>query len=283
MNISLLTNSLAPLEKNDLKTIASWAMSNDISELDVGPSIEMNREVFEQVMARGMKINTMIYCRNFLCSNQEEAKHHQDKLIEIIKFAGSLGIEKVVCSTGVLDVSYDNLGFHPERSMDACVELAKKNLDEAEKDNVKIAWENCPVMGNIAVSPDMWEELFDKLDSDKLGLCYDPSHLVWQFIDPYENIFKFKDKIFHFHAKDTHVDKDKLSIYGVQQNSKWWIHRLPGLGDLDWNRIIDDLYQIGYQGSIAIEHEDPIWSGSEEKVKQGILIARNCLNRYLVK
>ncbi len=44
------------------------------------------------------------------------------------------------------------------------------------------------MMGNIATSPDMWQALFEQLDSDRIGLCYDPSHLIWQGIDPYENM-----------------------------------------------------------------------------------------------
>ena len=124
--------------------------------------------------------------------------------------------------------------------------------------------------------------LFDRLDSDKIGLCYDPSHLVWQMIDPYENIFKYKDKIFHVHAKDTHVDREKLNLYGTLQNSKWWMHRLPGLGDLDWNRIVDSLYQVGYDKTICIEHEDPVWSGTEETVKRGILKTRDHVSQFFM-
>ena len=121
-----------------------------------------------------------------------------------------------------------------------------------------------------------------QLDSDRIGLCYDPSHLIWQFIDPYSNIFRFKEKIFRFHAKDTHVDMEKLSLYGVQQYMKWWQHRLPGLGDLDWNRIVDDLYQIGYDDAIVIEHEDPVWEGTLEKVEKGILKTRDHVSQYFL-
>lgn len=284
MRMSLLTNSLAGVGINDLHTIADWAYANNIKELDVGPSIKMDRDVFESIQNSGkVSIKTMIYCRNFLSSNVEEAEMHQKTLIEKIKFAGEVGIEKVVCSTGVAQESYEGVCFDPMRSFDKVVDLTNRFLEEAEKANVKLCWENCPVMGNIAVSPDVWAALFDKINNPRLGLCYDPSHLVWQFIDPYKYIFEFKDKIFHFHAKDTHVDQELLQRYGVQQHLKWWKHRLPGLGDIDWNRIVDNLYQIGYDGAIAIEHEDPIWDGSEEKVKLGILKTRDHVSQYFIK
>lgn len=284
MRMSLLTNSLTDIGVKDLKVIADWAADHDIHELDVGPAIPMDRQIFEDVLGQGrVAINTMIYCRNFLSADKEEAAMHQQALKARIRFAGQLGIGKIVCSTGVTQDAFVGMGFQPEKSLDACVELAKEFLEEAEKNNVRLCWENCPMMGNIATSPDMWQALFDRLDSDKLGLCYDPSHMVWQMIDPYENIFKFKDKIFHVHAKDTHVDYKKLALYGTLQNSKWWMHRLPGLGDLDWSRIVDSLYQIGYNGAICIEHEDPVWSGTEEKVKRGILKTRDHVSQFFME
>ena len=283
MRMSLLTNSLTGVGVTDLKAIAGWAAANDIHELDVGPAIAMDRQVFEDVLGEGkVEIKTMIYCRNFLSEDEEEARQHQEALKERIRFAGTVGIEKIVCSTGVTKDAFAGTCFVPEKSADACVELAKEFLEEAEKNNVRLCWENCPMMGNIAASPDMWQMLVDRLHSDRIGLCYDPSHLVWQMIDPYGNIFKFKDKIFHVHAKDTHVDYEKLSLYGTQQNAKWWCHRLPGLGDLDWNRIVDALYQIGYDKAICIEHEDPVWDGTEEKVKRGILKTRDHVSQFFM-
>ena len=196
MKLSVLTNSLTGAGMTDLKAIAAWAAENGIHELDVGPAIAMDRGVFEEVIGQGVEINTMIYCRNFLSEDGEEAKMHQDALKERIRFAGAVGIEKIVCSTGVTKDAFSGMGFRPEKSVDACVELAKEFLEEAEKHNVRLCWENCPMMGNIATSPDLWEMLFDRLDSGRIGLCYDPSHLLWQMIDPYENIYKFKDKDF---------------------------------------------------------------------------------------
>ena len=133
---------------------------------------------------------------------------HCDALRERIQFAGEMGIEKIVCSTGVTAQSFEGMGFTPEKSLPAVVELAKQFVDLAEKNGVRLCYENCPMMGNIATSPDMWEAIFDAVGSERLGLCYDPSHLVWQFIDPYRNIYKFADKIFHVHAKDKPLGED---------------------------------------------------------------------------
>ncbi len=83
------------------------------------------------------------------------------------------------------------------------------------------------------------------------------------------------------HGKDTQIDRDALDRLGVLQNTGWWRHRLPGLGELDWRRIVDILNEIGYDGVISIEHEDPVWEGSEDKVKRGILIARDHIAQFI--
>ena len=40
------------------------------------------------------------------------------------------------------------------------------------------------------------------------------------------------------------------------------------------------LYRAGYEGDCIIEHEDRRFEGTDEKVKQGFLIARDVLRPY---
>jgi sugar phosphate isomerase/epimerase len=64
---------------------------------------------------------------------------------------------------------------------------------------------------------------------------------------------------------------------------QWWRHRLPGLGSIDWNRIIANLDEIGYTGTISIEHEDPVWDGSLEKVQKGLIKAKKHIESLIQK
>lgn len=282
MHIGLLTNSLTGVGMKDLQSIADWAWDNGIRELECGPAIPMDRAVWDSVLSQGkVTIGTMIYCRNFISADEEEARLHADVLRRKIDFAAEMGVGKVVCSAGQRPESVEGLAYRPEKSLDAYEAFFSEIVEQAEKKNVRICFEMCPWMWNIACAPNMWDELFSRIRSDHLGLCYDPSHLVWQMIDPYRVLKKYRDKIFHVHGKDTEIDYDKLDYYGVLQNTRWWRHRLPGLGSLDWNRIVDILNEIGYDGVISIEHEDPVWEGTEEKVKKGILIARDHLSRCI--
>ena len=135
---------------------------------------------------------------------------------------------------------------------------------------MRIAFENCPLMGNIAISPVMWRMIFDRLKTPAVGLAFDPSHLVWQFIDPYACIEEFIPHILHVHAKDMHVDRALLAQTGFLTDFRWWSARIPGHGDIDWARLIGELRRCGYDGTISIEHEDKQYEGSLDRVLDGL-------------
>lgn len=177
--------------------------------------------------------------------------------------------------------AHDGIRKRPIRSMDRITELFTGILDYADKKNVNIGFELCPLMGNTAISPYLLHELFNRLPSKRLGIAYDPSHLVWEMIDPYDFIFEFKDKIMHVHGKDTEILHAELKRRGILSDFDWWRYRIPGLGELNWNKIVSRLYEIGYNDVISIEHEDPVWEGTAEKVKKGLLIGKNTIDKAL--
>ncbi|PNV61370.1 sugar phosphate isomerase/epimerase [Clostridium sp. chh4-2] len=303
MRLGFLTNSLVEEarrqtseEFQSLDQVADWAVEHGFSDLECGPSLVLDEAVYEKVLSEGkINITALIYCRNYLSSDEAEAGEHIAQLKRRIEFAGKLGIEKVITSTGIdktieegiydRDPAVKDRGNMirriPVRSMEKFLETFNPVLELAEKKNVKICFENCPLMGNIAISPVMWHRIFEKLDSGMVGLAYDPSHLVWEMMDPYEPVQEFADRIFHFHAKDTAIDRKQLSRTGILTDFSWWNYRIPGRGEIDWNRMFGELKKINYNGTISIEHEDKDYEGSLEAVAEGILKSREFLNQYL--
>jgi sugar phosphate isomerase/epimerase len=151
----------------------------------------------------------------------------------------------------------------------------------AEDKGVKIGIENCPHgLHNIAWSPEMWEIIFHEVPSKAIGLEYDPSHLVWMGVDYVEALYKFAGRVYAFHAKDTEVMETKLAYQGIYGRS-WWRYRIPGWGDVDWNKIFTALYETGYKGDISIEHEDPVFGGkrTDEGLKRGLEFLREYVDR----
>jgi sugar phosphate isomerase/epimerase len=121
-----------------------------------------------------------------------------------------------------------------------------------------------------------------------LYLNFDPSHLLWLGIDPVTAAGEYAERILHVQAKDVEIDPDGRNRLGVFGNvvdrarnpwqSGWWRYRIPGLGEVDWASLVSTLASAGYDGVVSVEHEDPVWSGSEEKVYQGLALARETLD-----
>lgn len=279
MKLGFLTNALVWEGLSNIQEMADWAVEQGFDALEVGPKLPLDEKVFSQVIDTGkIEISALTYCRNFLSRNEEEAAMHRRELLNRIEAAGRLGIPIVVTSTGYDNRpgeenhdSYESIRRRPMYILEPVLQWLEEVLEVAEKNQVKIALENCPLMGNIAISPEMWKQLFQRLSSPNLGVAYDPSHLMWQMMDPYEPILELKDKIIHVHAKDTEILQDRLKRTGILTDFSWWRNRLPGMGELDWTKFISHLREIEYEGAISIEHEDPIWSGTVDKTQQGIL------------
>src|SRR5919109_219068 len=96
-------------------------------------------------------------------------------------------------------------------------------------------------------------------------------------------VYDYADRIFHAHAKDLEVRRDGLYRHGTFSGGiGWQVPRLPGLGEVRWDRFLAALYAVGYDHVISIEHEDRRFEGTEELVKRGFLLARNVLKPHIV-
>ncbi len=113
------------------------------------------------------------------------------------------------------------------------------------------------------IAYDYWstKKLFETVKRDTLGINFDPSHLVWQNMEPSILIRDFPDRIYHVHIKDAAVDDDPRSgILGSHVEfgdlRRGWNFRSPGHGDVDFELIIRALNEIAYTGPLSVEWED---------------------------
>ena len=97
-----------------------------------------------------------------------------------------------------------------------------------------------------------------------LGFNFDPANLMLAGMNPVVFIAELGERIVHVHAKDGervehHVDRSGLLAHGRwDRRDRGFRFRIPGWGDLDWKRIISELRLAGYNGVLAVEHEDPV-------------------------
>ncbi len=112
-------------------------------------------------------------------------------------------------------------------------------------------------------------------DIPEFGFNFDPSHLVWQLIDPVVFIKRFGSRIFHCHAKDGEIQEDEVRRSGIIPTGGWmrpnrgFRFRVPGWGQVDWRRVITALTSVGYDYVLSFEHEDPVMS-PEDGAKKAI-------------
>ncbi len=301
IKMGFLTNALVWAGMSEYADIAAWAKQSGFNDLEVGPTIPQDQAMFEKIAEEtGIMPQTFIYCRNLL--DPKEGEMHKKNLIDRIEMASRLGMKTVVTTTGITPASTvegNAVKYDPEASLDAVVENFKPILELAEKKDIRIAYELCPNMFNIAISPYMLDLLFERMPSDHLGICLDPSHLIWEMIDVYDFAKEYAHKIYHVHGKDGEVDEALMKRQGIlhtvhvlkeeedhgegrkSYTTSWHRDRLPGLGILDWGKIIAPLKEAGFDGTISIEHEDPIWCGSVEKIQHGILLAKEHLEQFI--
>jgi sugar phosphate isomerase/epimerase len=96
---------------------------------------------------------------------------------------------------------------------------------------------------------------------DEFGFNFDPSHLLWQGVDPVEFIRAFPDRIYHVHVKDAVVTLNGRSgILASHLNfgdpRRGWDFRSPGRGGVNFEEIIRALNVAGYDGPLSVEWED---------------------------
>ncbi|PWJ59022.1 sugar phosphate isomerase/epimerase [Dyadobacter jejuensis] len=161
----------------------------------------------------------------------------------------------------------------------------------AEECNVKLAIENCPMFftddewpggKNLAISPAVWDRMFEIIPSPIFGLNYDPSHMIWQMMDEVKPIYAYKERLHHIHLKDAKVYKEKLDRVGIMANPlEYHSPKLPGLGDVNWRSFFAALTDVRYRGPVVIEVEDKAYESNLEDVRTAILTSRNYVRQFL--
>ena len=137
----------------------------------------------------------------------------------------------------------------------------KPILDAYDKLGVKFALEVHPT--EIAFDIASAERALEALNHHPaFGFNYDPSHFVYQGVDYIEFIYRFAERIFHVHVKDSKFSDTptEAGVFGGHlefgDRRRYWDFVSPGRGDVDFEGIIRALNRIGYQGPLSVEWED---------------------------
>jgi sugar phosphate isomerase/epimerase len=241
----------------------------------------------DQVLAAardaGVRIISIESMVNHLAPDPAERRQIRARFVRCIELAHRLGCKFVgTFSGGKPGASVD------EQAKELAEVLNEQYLPICEKLDVTIGPENYPCDENFATVPASWEKVFALVPNHRFGLEFDPSHLVRQYIDPIQTAWDFRDRILAVHAKDTEIIQPVLAQVGIHGRG-WWRYRIPGQGLIDWPKFITVLLQAGFQGGMAVEHEDNFWDaprgdqGPEmaQERKDGFILAARFLRQYL--
>ena len=88
-----------------------------------------------------------------------------------------------------------------------------------------------------------------------------------------------ESRVYAVHAKDTEILEEQLGYKGIFGQG-WWRYRIPGWGMIDWKLIFCALNDVGYNDSIVIEHEDPVFG--EERTDEGLKLGLKFLRNFMV-
>ncbi|GAA1469714.1 sugar phosphate isomerase/epimerase [Nocardiopsis exhalans] len=97
---------------------------------------------------------------------------------------------------------------------------------------------------------------------EAFGLNWDPSHMVWQDIDPVGFLWDFRDRVYHVDCKDARKRVGNGRNGRLGSHLPWgdprrgWDFVSTGRGDVPWEACFRVLNSIGYDGPISVEWED---------------------------
>lgn len=254
-----------------------------VTHLDVTNFTPERGEYVRELQRRhNVKISGLGYYPNPLDPDPVHRKMVSDHLRKVIAAAPMVGTDVVNTFIG------RDWKRNVTENFEDVIEVWTPLVSEAKAAGVKIGIENCPMLftddewpggKNLPISPATWRKLFELFPGDTVGLNFDPSHLVWQFIDVSRAVREVGRQIVHVHAKDERVDRERLYQVGVM-GLGWHKPKLPGLGDVNWGDFFAALTDSGYRGPVCIEVEDRTYERDIEDRKRAVRQSKKFLDPY---
>jgi sugar phosphate isomerase/epimerase len=277
------------------------------------------KQVIDRFNTEGLRLSIGAY-EDLIGGDPDERVKNQNHLLRLVRIAHLLGGDESDVKVGTFvgynaEMGAQDRGF--QRNLDEYARVFTPIVKYAEDLGVTLIYENCPMEGwRPATSATTYNNLPATLAARKLmyalvpslahGETYDPSHDVWQNIDP-TDVIEASDlsRIHRVHVKATRkldnnakvhwgalypmqaVDAALAAKAGVPVPAHDWDRHhyeamLPGFGgsdSMDWRAFLQTLMQRGYNGPFVIENEaaNSAHTGNPGATIQGFKAAVLCL------
>jgi sugar phosphate isomerase/epimerase len=256
------------------------------SRLDAASVTDEEVEKIKGHIARvGLEASVLGHTVNHTAADAAERTRIHTYFGKVIELAGKMGIPYLSTMSG-------NMPGRPfPEQIDEIVRVYnEKYFPLCQTHKVRILWEPWPDGPNLATGPIGYEALFKAFgNSPYVGIQFDASHLLRQFMDPISCMRDYIDKIYNMHLKDTEIFWDTLKRCGINppNRTRWWRYRIPGYGEVKWPEVFTVLMDAGYEGSMNIEHEDETYGRTlpdgnfSEDFKNGFRMGLRYLRQFV--
>lgn len=240
-------------------------------------------DLLDQVRARGLEISALSCHGNPLHPDAAFARGSHETWRRTVELAEELGVGTVVCFSGcpgdgpgASKPNWVTCAWPPDyleildwQWNERAIPYWRDEAAFAREHGVRVALEPHP--GFLVYNPETALRLRDAVGPE-IGVNFDPSHFVWQGIDPLLAVRELGEAIFHVHAKDVYVDPHNTARNGVLDTKRYdrfgersWSFRSVGYGQGEkfWRDLVSALRIVGYDGVLSIEHEDGLASVEE--------------------
>jgi sugar phosphate isomerase/epimerase len=310
MQIGLITDGLGRLPLPEVLDVVveagltcvevatgNWSEAPHADLAALTASATAREEFLGSITSRGLMLSALNANGNQL--HPVDGRRQDQVLRDTIALAGTLGVPKVVCMSGLPGAKGDSspnwitTSWPPEN-----VAIEKYQWDEvaipywreltayARDHGVRLAVEACG--GQLVHTVSGLHRLIEATDPAVVGANLDPSHLMWMGADIPTVIDSLAGSIFHVHAKDVRVNRRIAARDGLldptpidRAQDRAWNYVTLGLGhpqgEAFWADFVYQLRAAGYDGVLSIEHEDTLVSAREGVARAAALLKRVAL------
>jgi sugar phosphate isomerase/epimerase len=267
-----------------IEEVADWGAGEGFNCLE----IDFNRHIVDStkiekvvgtVRQAGLEVSSITLFGTLLTSDRSQQERIRETAQNLVLAASAAEVFATVFFSG------RDESLSAADNYESLADFLKLLEEKSSPGATKILLENWPGFhkNSIATTPQGWRTLFARLESTRIGLEFDPSHLLIQGIESLSAYAEIQERVFLIHVKDAKLHPERVQSEGYY--GAWWNYRLPGLGDLDWNNFLGTLKRSQYSGPLIIEHEDFEFgfpAGDLELRKDGLRRSRELLCRGLI-
>ncbi len=241
------------------------------------------REFVAAITSRGLTISALTCAGNNIHPQKKIASSFDRDFQKAVRLANQLEVSVVITFSGCPGGARgdrspnwvtcpwppDYLEILEYQWKDVVIPYWEKTVPLLKKQGVKVGIEMHP--GFVVYNPETLLKLRKAVDP-VIGANFDPSHLIWQGIEPCAAVRALQGAIWHCHAKDTAIHEWNAITHGVLDTKHYrdelnraWIFRTVGYGRPRrfWCDFVSALRMTGYDGVLSMEHEDGLMTPTE--------------------